>query len=130
MVKILLHWFLVALSILVTARIVPGVRVQGLGPALIAAFVLGALNVIVKPILVILTLPITVLTLGLFLLVINATIVSLAGYLVPGFWVRGFWAAIFASIIISLCSTAADRMLDKFFRAKHRTVMHEEIDYY
>ena len=130
MVRLLLHWCLVALSILVTAKIVPGVKVEGFKPALIAAVVLGALNVLVKPILVILTLPITVLSLGLFLLVINAIIVSLAGYLVPGFWVRGFWAAVFASIVISLCSTVADRALDKVFRAKHRHAMHEDTEYF
>lgn len=118
MLKLFLHWVLVAFSILLTSKVVPGVKIDGFKPALIAAIVLGALNVIVKPILVVLTFPITVLTLGLFLLVINAIIVSLAGYLVPGFWVRGFWAAVFASIVISICSAFADRVLDKFFNPR------------
>ena len=113
MLFLLIHWAIVASAVLLAAHLVPGLQVSGWGPAFVAALVLGALNLFIKPLLVALTLPLTILTFGLFLLVINAVIISLVGYLVPGFRVRGFWAAIFASILISLFSAVGDALLDR-----------------
>jgi putative membrane protein len=94
-----------SLAVLVTAYILPGVEVTSVFTAIMVAAVLSLLNAIVKPILVILTIPITVLTLGLFLLVINAAMILLAGDIVSGFRVDGFWTALFFSIILSVVNS-------------------------
>lgn len=99
--KTLFHWLVAALAIGITAYVVPGVTVTLLG-AIIAAVVLGALNLFIRPILVILTLPITIITLGLFSLVINALLVMLASYLVSGFLVAGFWTAFFFALVLAV----------------------------
>jgi putative membrane protein len=97
--KTLFHWLIATLAILIAAYIVPGVTVTLLG-AVIAAVVLGALNLFIRPILLILTLPINILTLGLFSLVIDALLVMLASMLVPGFLVVGFWTAFLFAIVL------------------------------
>ena len=99
--KLFFHWFIATLSILIAAYIVPGVSVTLTG-ALIAAVVLGALNLFIRPILLILTLPITILTLGLFSLVINALLVMLASYLVPGFLVADFLTALLFALVLAV----------------------------
>jgi len=99
--KIFLHWLIAAAAIGIAAYIVPGVTIDPIS-ALIAAVVLGALNLFIRPIIVILTLPINVVTLGLFSLVINASLVLLATYLVPGFAVAGFWTAVLFAIVLSI----------------------------
>ncbi len=99
--KIFFQWLISTLAILVAAYIVPGVMITPVG-ALIAAVVLGALNLFIRPIILILTLPITILTLGLFSLVINALLVLLASYLVPGFLVFGFWPAFWFALALSI----------------------------
>ncbi len=99
--KLFFQWFVSALAIGVAAYIVPNVSITLVG-ALIAAVVLGALNLFIRPILVILTLPINVLTLGLFSLVINACLVLLASALVPGFAVAGFWTAVLYALALSI----------------------------
>lgn len=98
----IIHWIISALAILITAYILPGVHVDGFVAALILAVVLGAINMFLRPILVILTLPITVLTLGLFVLVINALLVLLASYIVPGFTVASFWWALLFGIVLAI----------------------------
>lgn len=99
---ILISWVLSALVIMAAAYLLPGVHVNGFLTALVVALVLGIINAVVKPIIVILTLPITILTLGLFLLVINAVMIMLVSAVVPGFKVDGFmWALIF-SIVLSI----------------------------
>lgn len=95
------HWIISTISILITAYIIPGVGTSILG-AIVFAVVLGVINVFVKPIVFVLTLPINFLTLGLFSLVINALLILLAAAIVPGFVVSGFWAAFFFSIVVSL----------------------------
>ena len=98
--KILIHWLVSALAILVTAYILPGVHISGLFSALVLAVVLGAINAVLRPILIFLTLPITLLTMGIFVLFINALLVMLAAYIVPGFTVVSFWwAFIFAKVL-------------------------------
>ncbi len=92
----------------IAAYILPGVTIDGLGSAILLALVLGILNAIVKPILVVLSLPITIITLGLFLLVINALIILLADYILAGFSVDGFiWALIF-SFVLSILTSIVD----------------------
>ncbi len=98
--KLIFHWLIATLAILIAAYIVPGVTITLVG-ALIAAVVLGALNVLIRPILLILTLPITIVTLGLFSLVINALLVMLAAVLVPGFSVAGFWTAFLFALALA-----------------------------
>lgn len=90
------------LAVLISAYILPGVHVDSLGTALVLSIILGILNTFLRPILVILTLPITVLSLGLFIFVINAFIIILAAKLVPGFKVDGFWWALLFSLVLSL----------------------------
>jgi putative membrane protein len=97
--KLFFHWLIAALSILIAAYIVPGVSITLVG-ALIAAVVLGALNLFIRPILLVLTLPINLLTLGLFSLIINALLVMLTSYLVPGFSIGGFWTALFFALAL------------------------------
>lgn len=91
-------------AVVITSYILPGVHVRDFITALVVAFVLGILNMLLKPILVILTIPITIITLGLFLLVINAFIIQIASNLVKGFIVDGFWWALLFSIIMSIVS--------------------------
>jgi putative membrane protein len=119
----LVHWVIVAGAILLTANIVPGIRVTGWGPALLAAVVLGILDVLVKPLLVILTLPLTILTLGLFLFAVNAIVLNLCGFLVPGFEVRGFWASIIGALLISVFAWFGDVVATKIFRPDEPTRM-------
>lgn len=99
--KIFFHWFIAALSIGIAAYLVPNVSVT-LPGALIAAVVLGALNLFIRPLLIILTLPITIITLGLFSFVINAFLVMIASVLVPGFSVLGFWTALLFAFALSV----------------------------
>lgn len=102
---ILFRWLTSALAIIAVAYLLPGVHIANLVTALVVALVLGILNAVVKPILFFLTLPITILTLGLFSLVLNAVIVLLVSKLVPGFIVDGFlWALVF-SILLSFVNT-------------------------
>ncbi|CAN5125146.1 phage holin family protein [soil metagenome] len=103
--KTILHWIISALAVIVASYILPGVHVTGFVAALILALVLGLINAVIRPILKLLTLPLNILTLGLFGLVINALMVMLADKIVPGFAVDGFlWAFIFA-IVLAIVSS-------------------------
>lgn len=104
----IIHWIVSALAILVAAYLIPGVEVTFVG-ALVAAIVLALINIFIKPLVVLLTLPINVLTLGLFSLVINALLVMLASMVVPGFSVDGFLAALLFSILLSLINWLFNR---------------------
>ncbi len=108
---LLLVWILNAVALLVVAYLLPGITVASFGSALIAALVLGLLNTLVKPVLVLLTLPITVVTLGLFLLVLNALVFWFAGSILKGFQVAGFWWALAGALIYSLISGLLSRLL-------------------
>jgi putative membrane protein len=109
--ELLLVWILNAVALLVVAYIVPGITVASFGSALVAALVLGLLNTLVKPLLILLTLPITIVTLGLFLLVLNALLFWFAGSILKGFSVNGFWWAVLGAIIYSLVSGLLSRLL-------------------
>jgi putative membrane protein len=100
----LLHWGITALALWVASHVFRGVRFENLASLLVAALLLGFANAVVKPLLIVLTLPLTFLTFGLFLLVINALVVLLVAALVKGFQVSSFWTAFFASIFISILS--------------------------
>jgi putative membrane protein len=102
----LLHWAITALSLWVASHVFRGVTFAGTGALVISALLLGFANAIVKPLLIVLTLPLTFLTFGFFLLVINALMIQLVAWLVKGFRVSGFWTAFFASIFISVLSFA------------------------
>lgn len=101
---LLLTWLLSAVAVFLAAKLVPGVEVDGFGAALAAAAVLGIVNAVVRPILVVLTLPVTILTLGLFLLVVNAACVGLAAKLLPGFHVSGLGPAVLMVIAVTVVS--------------------------
>jgi putative membrane protein len=98
----IVRFLLSGLAVLLTAYLLPGVHVDHYGYALLAAIFISLANVLVKPVLVILTIPITVITLGLFLLVVNALIILLVEAIVPGFSVDGFWWALAFSLILSI----------------------------
>jgi putative membrane protein len=100
--NLIIRLLLNGLAVVLTAYLLPGVSVEDYWTALIVALILAIVNVIVKPILVILTIPITILTLGLFLLVINAALILFVDNLVSGFFVDGFWWALLFSLILSL----------------------------
>ncbi|MGB5597049.1 MAG: phage holin family protein [Crocosphaera sp.] len=112
MSQFLLTWIITALSLLITAYLIPGIIIKGFVVAAIAALVMGLINAIVKPILLIFTLPLTVLSLGLFLFVVNAISFSLVSYFTPGFEIRTFWDALFGSIILSIVSSVLSQLLE------------------
>lgn len=101
---LLLHWLISAVSLLIVAYLIPGIQVQGFGTALIAAIVIGLVNATLGFVLKILTLPLTLLTFGLFWFVINALMLQLAASVVAGFSISGFWAAFFGTIVLSIVS--------------------------
>ena len=103
--KLFIHWILSAVAIMIVAYLLPGIMVKSFFVALVVAVVLGFFNMIIRPILLVLTLPINILTLGLFTLVINAGLVLLTSVVVPGFYVAGFWTAVLFSIVLWLVNT-------------------------
>jgi len=113
--KIIVRWLLLAAALLLVAHLSPGVSVTSFGAALGAALVLGLLNMLVRPLLVLLTLPVTVLTLGLFLFVINALMFYFAASLLDGFHVTGFVAALIGSLLYSLCGLVIDAAMERLF---------------
>ena len=115
MLQFFLIWLATAISLLITAWVVPGLAITGVVAAAIGAVVLGFVNAIVKPILVLFTLPLTILTLGLFLLVVNAIALGLVGYFTPGFTVSGFFPAVFGSIVLSFVSS----LVGQFFQVEN-----------
>jgi putative membrane protein len=113
--KLILKWLLSAAALLLVAYLYPGVEVSSFTAALLAAFVIGLLNMVVRPVLVLLTLPVTLLTLGLFLFVINALMFWAASGLLDGFHVRGFTAALIGSLLYSLLGVVIDSALERLF---------------
>ncbi len=100
--RLIFNWLVYTLAVTITAYLLPGVVVDGLKAALLAAIVLGLVNAVLRPILIFFTLPITILSMGLFVLVINAVLVLLASKLVSGFYVAGFWWALIFSLVIAV----------------------------
>jgi len=100
--RLLINWFIYSLAIGIATYILPGVRLDGVFAALVTAIILGFANGFLRPVLFVLTLPLTILTLGLFTFVLNALMVLLAAAIVPGFHVFGFWWAVLFSLILSI----------------------------
>lgn len=113
--KLLSKWVLSAAALLAVANLYPGVTVDSFGAALAAAFAIGLLNTLVRPVLVVLTLPVTLLTLGLFLFVINALMFWWAANLLDGFQVRDFGAALFGSLMYTVAGVIIHSALDHLF---------------
>ena len=109
--KLLAHWVLSALCLLLVAHFVPGFFVRGFGTALIAAIVIGFVNGTIGMLLKIVTLPLTIVTFGVFWLLINAVMLKLASLFVPGFVVRGLWPAFWGGVILSLLNIAVRQVL-------------------
>jgi putative membrane protein len=105
------HLIVTAALLLLVSNLVRGVHVQGLGSALVGALVLGFVNAVVRPLMVLLTLPFTILTFGLFLLVVNALMLWLMAALVPGIRVQGFGAALLGSLVLTLLNLAVELLI-------------------
>jgi putative membrane protein len=106
-----MHWVAVALGLAAAAYLVPGVMVSSGSALVIGALVLGLVNAVIRPVMTFLTLPLTIVTLGLFYFVVNAAAFALAAALVPGFSVVSFWAALFGALVVSLVSWAVGALL-------------------
>ena len=113
--RLLFKWLLSAAALLCVAYLYSGVEVRSFGAALIAAFVIGLFNVVLRPILVVLTLPVTIVTVGLFLFVVNGLMFWAASGLLSGFHVAGFWAAMLGALIYSLLGLAIESLLARLF---------------
>jgi putative membrane protein len=119
---IIIRWLVLTVAIMLTAYLMDGIQVNGFFSALFAAAILGILNAFFRPILIILTLPINILSLGLFTFIINAVLLLMVSGVIPGFVIRGFWSAIFGSLLISIVSW----LLSSFVNDKGRV---EQIRY-
>ena len=115
MTKLLIRWLLLAAALMLIAHLYPGLQIRGYGAALGAALVLGLLNAVVRPVLILLTLPVTLVTLGLFLFVINAALLYAAAWLLSGLQVAGFGSALVASLIYSASGLVIEAALDALF---------------
>jgi len=111
MLVIITRWLIITLAILLASQFVPGIRVDTLSTAVIAACVLGLINIFVRPVLVFLTLPLSVLTLGLFYFFINALLLMLVAHIVPGFKIENFFSAFLGSLVISFVSWLANSFI-------------------
>jgi putative membrane protein len=109
----LLHLVLTAVALLVVANVVGGVEVGGFAAALIGALILGLVNAVVRPVMILLTLPLTIVTLGLFLFVVNALMLWLVAAVVPGFRISGFGAALLGSLLLTVLNMLIDRLAPK-----------------
>jgi putative membrane protein len=111
MIFIIIRWLVITIAILLSATFIPGIRVDSLTTALISAGLLGLINIFIRPVLIILTLPLNILTLGLFSFIINAFLLKLVAYFVTGLDVDGFFAALLGALVISLVSWLANRFI-------------------
>lgn len=109
--RLLLLWILNAVALLAVTYLLPSIQVSGFGAALLAALILGFINTLVRPVLAILTLPITLLTLGIFYLVLNGLLFWLASALIPGFKVAGFGSAVFGAILYGVIAWALSALI-------------------
>jgi putative membrane protein len=104
MIRLLVVWLINAIALIAVAYLIPSIQVSSFGAALVAALVLGLINAVVRPVLVLLTLPATIVTLGLFIFVLNGLLFWMVGAWLEGFEVGGFWSGVFGSIVFSLVS--------------------------
>ena len=111
--KLLIRWLLSATALILIAYYVPGIAVKSFYSALVAALILGLINALIRPVFIIFTLPINILTLGLFTLIINALMFWLASSIVKGFFVAGFWPAFWGALLMGVVSWAANSLFKK-----------------
>src|SRR5436190_23446278 len=111
MARLLLVWLINSVALIAVAYLMPSITISSFGAALIAALVLGLVNAVIRPILILLTLPATLLTLGLFIFVINGLLFWFVGSFIQGFFVAGFWSAVFGAILYSIISWALSALL-------------------
>ena len=111
MIQLLLLWLINAFALIAVAYLMPGVAVASFTTALVAALVLGLINAVVRPVLVLLTLPVTLITLGLFIFVLNGLLFWFVGSFIQGFVVDGFWSGVFGAIVFSLISWLLSALL-------------------
>jgi putative membrane protein len=121
---VLLRWLVLTAAVLTASWLLDGIRVNGIFPAILAAALLGILNAVLRPLLILLTLPLNILTLGLFTFVINALMLMIVSAIIPGFDVRGFWTAVFGALIIG----AASWLLNRFIGSKGKVETGAYID--
>jgi len=119
LLRLLLLWTLNSLALIAVASFVPGIHVDGFMAAFVAALVLGLVNTMIRPIFLVLTLPVTILTLGLFILVINGLMFWFAGSILRGFMVDGFWPAIMGALLFSIFSWALSSAAAQLLVRKH-----------
>lgn len=105
MIRFIARWIVSALALYIVARILPGIHLTDFGSALVAVIIIALVNTLIKPVLFLLTLPVTILTFGLFSLVLNALMLMLAGAITPGFKIDGFLTALVGSILLSIITT-------------------------
>jgi putative membrane protein len=111
MLQLLVVWVINAVALLTVAYVMPGIAVADFWAAMVAAVVLGLVNAVIRPVLVLLTLPVTIITLGLFIFVINGLLFWFVGSFIQGFVVSGFWAGVFGAIVYSLISWALSSLV-------------------
>ncbi len=111
MIVIVTRWLVITVAIILASILIPGIRIDSLPTAVIAAGILGLINIFIKPILIILTLPLNIITLGLFSFIINAFLLKIVAWFVTGFEVNGFLAAVLGALVISLVNWLANRFI-------------------
>ena len=111
LLHIIVSWFVSALALWIVARMIPGIELRGFGEALIATIIIAVVNATVGPVIKFLAFPLTLITLGLFLLVINAFLLKLTSFFTPGFKVRGFLAAILGSLVLTILTAILRRLV-------------------
>jgi len=126
MAGFLLRFLVVALGLWLASELVPGIAVTGAGTLLGAALLLGIVNAVVRPLLIVLTFPITVLTLGLFLLVVNAAMLGLVAWVFDNFTIAGFWPAVFGAIVVSVTGWLASYFIGPRGRIEIMVVRHRQ----
>ncbi len=124
MILVITRWLVITVAILLASWLVSGIRIDSLLTAIIAAGILGLINVFIKPVLIILTLPLSIITLGVFTFFINALLLQLVAYMIPGFEVEGFLAAFLGALIISVVSWLAN-----YFIVNHNIDRPQRPDY-
>ena len=120
---VLLRWLILTAAVLAASWLLDGIRVSGFSPAILAAALLGIFNAVLRPLLILLTLPLTILTLGLFTFVINALLLLLVSAIIPGFDVLGFWTAVLGALIIGFTSWLLNRFIGSTGRVETTDVI-------
>jgi putative membrane protein len=113
MLSALFQWLIIAVTLLLIAQLLPGIEISGFGVALLAALVIGLVNILIRPLVLLLTLPINILTLGLFAFIVNALMFALVAWLVPGFEVSGFLNALLGSLLLSLITAITGNLVHR-----------------